>query len=749
MELSINQGTISYGQTDCTPSDAGCTITLSRQQLRDGTSATADTDLTGNMRLEYALPLNAAEPTTLTVRAWMEHAPHGTWLSSWLRLSDTAVNQPVASVTVPGDADGLIAPQQTAEIAAGFTAAVDASGPGWGCAGFGPSFLELTGPQTLVEGCTLMRSTADPPGAPVPASGWLTADSYLVINGPATFTDGGGKRLRLGGTWDRLRCGLAKAQGATSAGDRDVACWVTNADGERPRISVEAGAASDIKITANLEIAEGRTLRLFTGPGAELPLDRYASASAFDLPGTVFGTGTIKVGSVKELASVSLGRAPVDGIVPTGPVRVSTPAQLRLSLQNENGGATRLAAVSSITVTTTGGGTLGGQYCTTAASCTIGTGSGALATAAGTNPSVTAAIDLAYTPPSKPGTATIRVAVVGADGTSFIEELELTVSGTATELSVGTTVPRVHSSATEDDDRDAIKIPVTARDANGNAARMPLNVTATVRGPDDAALPAGSHTAEVQCEGGANEARSACNIVVTVTATASAPLASGAYTATLTGTGIATARASFAVAGPTDALTLELPEELGNLAESFSATARAVDKSGQPVADGTWVQFSTAATQGEGSPTALVTSPPALDHDGNADTPRLRRAQTKNGEAAATVTIVGRGISVLTATVGTKSATKPVDTRGAQSPQAQAIEAAAPGGAPTAGAPATYRGTAAATASQLLAMGPDDATIVWLWNGRRWLRYGEADGRSLPGSIDFPVLPDDLVWFGS
>ena len=745
VELSINQGTISYGQIACESSSTGCTITLSRQQLRDGTAATMDTDLTGNMRVEYVQPLNAGEPTVLTVKAWAAGATSPS--SSSLTLSDAIASRPVGSATAPDDADGLIAPSQTVGIAAGFTAAVDATGAGWGCAGFGSSFIELTGPQTLVEGCTLARSTEDPPGAPAPSSGWLTSDSYLVITGPATFADGGGKRLRLGGTWDRLRCGPARAQGATDAGGRDVACWVTNADGERPRILVEAGAASDIKITTSLEIVEGRTLRLFTGPGTELPLNRYASAAAFDLPSTVFGSGTLKVGSVKELATVRLSRAPQNGIVPTGPVRAATPTQLRLVLLNENGGASRLAAVSSITVTASGGGTLGGPYCTTAASCTIRTAGSALAEATGANPSTTAAIALTYTPPAKPGTATVRAAVVGTDGTSFTEQLELTISGTATDLSVGQAMPRVHSSTTANDDRDTIKIPVTAQDANGNAARMPLNVTATVRGPDDAALPAGSHTAEVQCEGGENEARLACNIVVTVTADAATPLASGQYSATLTGSGIAAVRASFAVAGPANAVTLEIPEALGDLAESFSATARAVDKSGQSVADGTWVEFSTTATQG-GSPTAIVTAPPALDHDGSESTPRLRRSATKNGEAAATVTIVGRGVSVLTATVGGKFANQPVDTRGASSPQDQVIEAADPNAAPAAGAPATYRGAASASASELLAMGPDDAVIVWLWNGKTWLRYAEADGQPLPGSVDFAILPDDLIWFG-
>ena len=750
VELSINRGTIAYGEDAdgdamvCEkPRDSGaCTLSLSRMELRDGTAATADTALTGNLRAEYSIPIDTPGPTSLTIRAWKDGETDP--VETVFLIPHPDVGRPVASVSLPTDADALISPRQRVAISAGFTAPVGTSAMGWGCAGFGPSFLELTGPQTLVEGCTLARGSA----APMPATQWLTDDSYLVISGPASFDDGG-KRLPLGGDWSYLRCGLAKAQRVADAGDRDVSCWVTNAAGTRPQITVDSDADEDIQITANLMVPEGRTLRLFTGPGESLPLDRYATASAIDLPGTVFGTATLRVGAIQELAAISIGRVPVAGVAPTGPIRISSSsAELRLAITNENNAAARLDTISSITLTVSGGGTLGGDYCSDSASCSIPTARGALFDAVAANPATTARIDVTFNAPDKPGESSIRAAVVGKDGGTFIENLVLTVSGSATELASVGEMPRVHSSAT-DDDRDTIKIPVTARDANGNAARMPTNAAARVRGIDGTGLPAGRLTSEVKCT---DERRLSCNVEIVVTAEASSPLASGAYTAIVTG-GTINTEVGFAVGGPAETVTLTVPDDadLPGLGQGFTVTASVVDRAGVPVADGTWVQFE-ASGRGAGSASTIVGTPPEtdVDHDGNAETPAVkqRRAKTKNGEASATVIVVGEGISVLTATAGGKGRSVPLDTRMAAVPVAPSLEYASADREPAAGTWAVYRGTAAISAAELIELGPADAASVSLWNGRTWISYAEADGASPPGSVNFVVRDGDTIWFG-
>ena len=469
----------------------------------------------------------------------------------------------------------------------------------------------------------------------------------------------------------------------------------------------------------------------------------------------VFGSATLKVESIKQLSSIALGRKPgADGVVPTTPVRIGSSSDLRLSLFNANGQASQLSAVSSIVVTVVGGGTLTGYGCTNATSCTISTTTGTLFTAAKSNPAIVAAIDLAYNAPTRPGSASVRATVVGTDGATYPGTVDLTISGSATELAVGGTLLRVHSSATDGDDRDKIRIPITAQDANGNKARMPQNAAATVRGVGNAALPSGSHTAAVTCT---NESRLSCHIEIVVTATASQPLASGAYTATVTGTGLSRTEASFAVGGPAETLSISVPGTLPGLAETFTATVSVVDKAGVPVADGTWVVFETAATGG-GSPSAVVTSPGAedVDHDGNAETPAVsqRRVKTKNGEVSASVTVVGNGITVLTATANNKMDSEPLDTRAAAAPEAvqtgPVLEYNTQSGEASTSSWAVYRGGAVTTADELLdhADAPGDARIVWLWNGVEWIRYGEADGTALPGSQRFFILPDDTVWFG-
>ena len=745
VRLSIDRGEISYNGAACTENgDGDCQITLTLAELMAERSAMA-TDLVGNLRVGYSLPVGTA--ATLTVEAWAVGATEP--VSGTLELGAPGASDPVATVTLPGDPDRMIAPGQTAEIAAGFRVAVAESGAGWGCAGFGPSFLELKGPHDLVEGCLLTRSTDDPPLEPSPTTEpWLADDSYLVINGPATFEDGGGKRLSLGGTWSNLRCGLATAQGAAGAGERDIACWVTNAAGGRPQIIVDADADEDLTITANLVVPDERTLRLFTGSNPDLDgnprLDRFAEAAAFDLPGAIFGSGTIQVGAVKELDRISLTRAAVNGVVPTGTIPAgATRQKLLLGILNENGVASRLSDVSSITVFTTGGGNLSGYGCTNAISCSISLKRGdELAMKAADMPSVVAAIELTLNAPDKPGTANVQATVVGTDGTSFEETLALVISGPAATLSSGGGVPRVHSMMTANDDRDVIKIPVSASDAGGNAAPMPANAAATVRTAAGATLPSGSHSAEVECEG---TTRYNCNVVVAVLASAANPLASGAYTATVSGSGIAETMLRFTVAGPTETIALEIPEELGGLAESFPATARAEDKDGIAVADGTWVVFSATATQGGGTPTVIVSSPVPSDHDDDPDTPRVRRAQTKDGAADASATIVGRGVAVLTATADGKSDSLPVDTRVEAGEAAPSVEAASPGAASY--RLAIYRGRAITGAAAVLALGPEGSTVVWLWNGKRWLRYSETEGEAPPGSEDFIVLPGDVLWF--
>ena len=134
----------------------------------------------------------------------------------------------------------------------------------------------------------------------------------------------------------------------------------------------------------------------------------------------------------------------------------------------------------------------------------------------------------------------------------------------------------------------------------------------------------------------------------------------------------------------------------------------------------------------------------------------MRRAQTKNGEAPAVIAIVGNGVSILSATAdNNKSINAPIDTSSVPAYGEEAIAYGSEGitfgdgDDPATGMIATYRGVQNTSASAVLDLGPDSATVVWLWNGVEWIRYGESDGAAVPGSVDFTVLPGDTILFGS
>ena len=687
-----------------------------------------------------------------------------------------------SSAVLSNDADGQLAPGQAGvEVSAGVMLRTDAAvrragsdadiAPGWVFSRTGDNLNGFVG-NVPCHSARRDGSECDEDSEhkfTFTANGRvndLLRDSGLVIVGPATWDANGGTRLRLDDAtgFNRLACVDAADAGAADTG---VLCRVVDADGNLPSLSVAAGADADVSVIVDVRIDPATDATFVIGSGERTATDRELFANApeiypLNLRGSYFQRLSFSVERITQLSAISFDRKPgAGGIVPTGPVRIRSDADVRLALRNENGQASQLSAVSAITLTVIGGGTLSGLGCTNASSCTISTTSGELFDAAKTSPGKTAEIDLSYTAPAKPGDTAIRATVVGNDGSTFTETLDLTISGSARELAVGGTMPRVHSSATDNDDRDKILIPITAKDGNDNPAPMPRNAAATVSKVGGG--PVGSHTATVKCEGGDNEARLKCNIEIVVTASASQPLASGAYTATVTGTGIGSTEASFAVGGPADALSISVPDPLPGLAQGFTATVGVVDAAGVPVADGTWVAFSTTATGG-GAPSAVVTSPAAddVDHDGDADTAtvRQRRAATRNGEVSANITIVGNGVAVLTASTGfgasLKSASEALDTLAAALPTdatgavGRVLEYSTPGGEPDTSAWATYQGAGTTTADDLLGHGeaPSDARIIWLWNGVEWIRYGEVGGVALPGSQPFVILPDDTIWFG-
>ena len=760
VELTISQGTIAYNGQSCAASSSGCTLSLSRAQLLAGAAGATASDPIGNLRAEYGLPLGVSGPTTISVRA--RFAGEETAATGELAIAHPAVSAPVGSAYLPTDADGVIAAGATAEVAAGFTVAVDAVGPGWGCARPDPSFLELDAAGTLLDACAgglSRRPGGDPPSA---NAAWLISDSYLAITGPATWSvegpGDGSKRLMLGGTWSRMRCGLASEQGASTAGERDIACWITDAAGKRPSIAIDASAAEDVRITASLIPTRERRFHIFTGAGTQ-PSDRYAeTAAAFRLAGDggrgpLFRTAMIDVGEPAPVASVALARA----AGASGPVPRGGSADLEVRITAAGGRAADAAAIASITLTATRG-SLSGDLCPGAArSCTINAGAGTgFATAVAADPALPAALPITFTPPAGEGSARISLAVTATGGAQslYTDALDLTFAGAASALRAGAGLPLLHHRATADDDRDVIELEISAADSSGNAAALP---SASARVLDAAGSPVSQNflTIERLCQTGASK----CKYRITAVAAATAPLASGRYRLEVAPPGLRPLTAPFGVAGPAAALD-PVPAGPPLLGRTLDIQVDASDADGNPVADGTKIRVRATATDG---PSPLQLANPISD----SATEQSATLTTKDGAATATFVTASQAIAIISfdaqdGTRTTASAVQLIDARNAplpgqpappSDPTSPAAHLADGAGQPA--DPATASGltvwaapdtATTATAADLFQELPGAQSLL-LWNGRRWIRYAtDPQGNPIPGSQNFPLHPQDLLF---
>ena len=764
---------------DSSGSDSACTLTLTRADLkaaarygvpagrRGGAIADSAPYWPARLRFEHASP--AAD---VAISGVLKRADGTTDAFSYDAEASAGISHgAVVAAYLPEDADDALAPSQTTKLAVGYNVPAASSGDDWRIFNPTPEFYEGKSYSGDILRVGLMDAAS---------SGVLPAtvrDSYLQLTGPATWTDTGGRRLRLDrGNYGYYRCVAASTLAGADAEGR--ICYISDASGNAPSITAAGDAAADIQVTASLPIW---TLSGESAPGnanSGGPIAGFLRARNTHQQQRLeaFGRATLRVAAIEQLASISLGRTPVGGVVPSGPVRSGGPsADLQIGLLNENGGASQISDVSSVTLAVIGGGTITSIYgCTLAAPiCSLDLSAGGALAAdlrssdAGKGPGLLAGIPLRYRPGTEPAEVTLRATVVGTDGETYGETLALVVSGSAAAVAISGDAPRLLAYGTPDDDpatagvnegedRDLARVPVTARDAQGAEARMPTGATVVISGPSGAP-PAGAIAAEVSCS---DDERLKCHVIINVNADQSSPLAAGEYTASVRAAG-APVNVPFTVAGDAETLVITAPGDLGGWGESFRASVRAVDANGFPVADGTWVTFR-ASPASSTTATVAITSPAEeeVDDDGDPDTPavRQRRARTMNGAATANLTVVGNGITVLTASIGSgsslRSASKPLDTRTATAPAAvrigPVIEYNTQGGEATTSSWATYKGSAATTADELLghAEAPADARIVWLWNGVEWIRYGEVDGTPLPGSRPFFILPDDTVWFG-
>ena len=775
-DLSISQGTIAFGDETCTAAAGGCTVALTTAQLRGAADAA---DPVGELRAAYRIPLDAAGPTTLTFRA--RPAAGGAAAEGTLAIEHPAVAAPAAFAGLPADADAIIAPGGPAvELAAGFTIAVAAADREWSCLQIDPSFRILLDDGSTTLSCpsahslAVARSTSGSGFSTTAA--WLDDASYLALSGPAAF-ENGTKRLQLGGAnpFNQLRCGLALSHGLASAGPRDLACWVADAQGYAPKILIDPDAAgAQLRFAASLAPAQGKRFHVFTGVDALRWEDRLqANAAAFVLDGPagdgsffLAGPAAFTIAPVQQVASATLQRK--DGA--TAPVRTGQPADLSLAILNANGQPAEPAAISSITLIAEQGKLRAGvsgtylveqgsrrittdpdTFCDGQNACTIPLadddpdGGNDLASVARTNPRFVAAIPVQLYGVDNAGTVEVSAAIVATDGAEPILAGPLAVefAGPASSLALGGQLQRVNAFNTVGDDPattavetgadqvdagdalDRIMIAVSAADADGRTAAVPQNLPSPrVADPDGRTVGTGLSITLNDC----NAARTMCNYIIDVNAPASDPLPSGVYTLTASIGAAGEASARFGIAGPPAAIQFTPDSDpVPGLGRTFSVQIDLADAAGEPVADGTPVAIS-VRPRGDAIPAISRISPASQP--------------AKNGSVTARFVVIGREISIISARAGQASALHVVNALQAAEPQAgiaaRTLTSTRPGNF------AHYRGAQPASAAALLEQ--IETAAIYLWNGKRWLFYATAAGTQIPGSLDFTAHPNDILW---
>ena len=337
----------------------------------------------------------------------------------------------------------------------------------------------------------------------------------------------------------------------------------------------------------------------------------------------------------------------------------------------------------------------------------------------------------------EPGTVDVYV-ILSGDGAAITETVTLTFTGPNESLAVGepTETLLAFGEVTELPDvlrRDIIALSLSATDAGGNAGPVP-DVRIRILDPAGKVV----NSEKIESDQIANSAK-VPNTVLKLTSKPSSltPLDAGAYTVRVSSAGGLSSEGIFEVVGRADNVELSVdvssPSGVGEL---VSATAT-VTSDGADVPNGTIVTFNASDVSGDGDSVLVAV--------GSGKTQRAF-----GGVATATFVTVGSGSSVVSATAHrTTDVEVIISTAGAADADA-ASEAVSLDCLSATNGFATYTCGTDSSASELFGLvSGRGASAIHLWNGSDWVRYSVVDGAMVPGSSDFTVTDNDILYISN
>ena len=341
------------------------------------------------------------------------------------------------------------------------------------------------------------------------------------------------------------------------------------------------------------------------------------------------------------------------------------------------------------------------------------------------------------------GTVDVSVSVVGKDGLARSESLTLTFTGSTAEIALADAAETLlnhyidhdadgDGDDTDTDGRDNVVLLLTSSDKAGNATLPTNEPIVTITDPDGVQVEANKLVVSTS--------RTALTTTIAVRVhegvKITKPLASGEYTVKAA-SGTLSDTATFTVAGKTASIELSADDMAPSaIGQSVTVTATLTDADGNPVADGTEVTF---------TPTGSNAGVPVANRTGVSGA-----LKTKGGEVTATFVIATSGPAIISAVADGKSATVVLASSAGADDSAMADEEASVACLSNLNGFATWTCSVESSASEIFGLvSGRGATAIHLWNGSAWVRYSVVDGTMVPGSSDFMVAENDILYISN
>ena len=552
-----------------------------------------------------------------------------------------------------------------------------------------------------------------------------------------------------------------------------------------------AQAAQGVTLTGGtwqgtITIPDGTTAREYT---VSTRISYENDADSTNAPKRVGQSKSFTVGDAgtnAASASLSLGNASEDNTLRVGdqtiPEDGSEPASggdvwLRLFATNSLGASANASDLTSVTVIAPGAkvtihdaawdGDLGALKPGTPNDANGSTVDG-IGDATGTNSASTSMIHSAFGhttfikvekagSPPKPGSVNVYAIVIGKDGGPQSETVTVSFTGAGATLELGDAKPVAPGNKTE--------FTINALDSGGSNASVnqaSFKVTNAegkrAEGKVDVVLgTVGKSTATTLDDNPRAKAG-----IVTVANTAAA----GVYTveASLPGVAGSSSTTEVIVAGTANSVELAADPDSGDAAEQavIKVTATVTDKNGANVADGTRVEFTVLGSNlsaiGPGHSAIETSIQKTLNSDDEVVELSVTSGgvKTKDGEASVNFVATGAGTAVVSATTEGGSASGVLRVSTTDSAAEEATEDAMPEEEASVSCLSELSGFATwscgveADASEIFDMvSARGVSAIHLWNGSTWVRYSVVDDAMVPGSSDFMVTENDILYISN